>query len=187
MIQVNLLPKEERIAEPKLNLRAPRARVWIPALLGIAVLLPIGGVYTMQRSRMTSLRADIDAAASEMRKLQPQIDRIESLTAEREQLNLRLSIIQGLCRDRYLAVEVMDHLSDQIPDYLWLTKVALNSPNQVSVEGLTFSNLMVAELMSRMEHSDVFDGVGLTVAERAKVSTDDQRVLSFTVTAQVKP
>ena len=45
-----------------------------------------------------------------MRRLQPQIDRINKLTAEREQLNTRLSVIQGLTRDRYLAVKTMDCL-----------------------------------------------------------------------------
>jgi Tfp pilus assembly protein PilN len=187
VIQVNLLPKEERIAEPRFNFRTPRARVWIPALIGVAVLLPIGGMYATQRARITSLRADIDQASLEMRRLQPQIDRIEKLVAEREELNLRLSVIQGLCRERYVAVEVMDHLADQVPDHLWLTKMSLSGPGQISLEGMTLSNLMVAELMSRMERSEVFQDVALTVAERVKSSSKEQPVLAFTLMAKVKP
>lgn len=186
MIQVNLLPKEERIAEPRLNLQVPRARVWVPALLGVAVLLPIGGIYAVQRTRIASLKADINQASVEMQRLKPQIDRIEKLVAERQEINLRLSVVQGLCRERYLPVEVMDHLSDQVPDDLWLTRMEMNGPNRVTVEGLTFSNLMVAELMSRMEDSDVFDRVALTVAERAKNNKNEQPVLSFSLTADVK-
>ena len=150
---------------------APRARVWIPlVVLRGGRLLPLFGIYAMQRTRIASLRADIRQTEVEMRRLQPQIDRIDQLTAEREQLNTRLSVIQGLSRDRYLAVKTMDHLADQVPDYLWLTRVAETGPDQLTVEGMAFSNLMIAELMSRMEESDLFDGIALVVAERAKQS-----------------
>jgi type IV pilus assembly protein PilN len=188
VIQINLLPKEERIEEPKLALKMPRARVWVPATFLLVVLLPLGAMYAMQRSRIASLRADIAQAEVELRGLRPQVERINRLTAEREQLNLRLSIIQGLSRDRYTGVELMDHLSDQVPDYLWLTRAAETGPGQITVEGLAFSNLMVAELMSRMERSELFDGVALTVAERAKTNASSERpLLSFTVTARMRP
>jgi type IV pilus assembly protein PilN len=188
VIQINLLPKEERIEEPRLNLRMPRARIWIPAALVLVVLLPLGGIHAMQRSRIASLRADIAQAEVELRTLRPQVERINQLTQEREQLNLRLSVIQGLSRDRYIGVELMDHLADQVPDYLWLTKADETGAGQITIEGLAFSNLMVAELMSRMERSDFFNNVALTVAERAKTGLSaDHALLSFTVTARIKP
>ena len=187
MIQINLLPKEEQPPEPHLTMGAPRARVWIPLVVGAAVILPLFGIYAMQRTRIASLRTDIRQTEVEMRRLQPQIDRINQLTVEREQLNTRLSVIQGLTRDRYLAVKTMDRLADEIPDYLWLTRVAETGPDQLTVEGMAFSNLMIAELMSRMEESDFFEGIALVVAERAKSgSTGDRTLLSFTLTARVR-
>ncbi len=190
MIQVNLLPKEERLPEPALSVQVPRARVWVTALVAGAVLLPLGGLYVMQRTKITSLKADIQAAELETRKLKPQIDRINQLMAEREQLNMRLSVIQELSRQRFLAVEMLDDLAAQVPDYLWLTKVADEGPGQITVEGMTFTNLMVAELMSRMEESRLFENVALTVAEKAKLKGDDaaeKPVYKFTLTARVKP
>lgn len=188
MIQVNLLPEEERVAEPRFSFQMPRTRIWLPAVVLLAVLLPLGGMYAMQRARITSLREDIHQAEFELRGLKPTLDRIDRLMAEREQLNLRLSIIQGLCHERYTAVETVDHLSDDIPDYLWLSRVAQTGPGMLTVEGLAFSNLMVAELMSRMEQSELFDGVALTVAEKADVgSPSGEPLLSFTLTARVKP
>lgn len=189
MIQINLLPKEERLPEPRLaSVRIPRARVVLPVISAVAVLLPLAGMYAMQQARIASLRADISQTQAEMQRLQPQIDRIAQLTTEREGLNTRLTVIQGLTRDRYLPVMVMDHLADEVPDYLWLTRLAQTGPGTLTVEGLSFSNLMVAELMSRMEETDLFDGVGLVVAERAKQGRSGPRpLLSFTLTARVKP
>lgn len=187
MIQINLLPKEEQPPEPRLTMGTPRARIWIPLVVGAAVVLPLFGIYAMQQTRIASLRADIKQTEVEMRRLQPQIDRINQLTTEREQLNTRLSVIQGLTKDRYRAVKMMDRLADQIPDYLWLTRVAETGPDQLTVEGMAFSNLMIAELMSRMEESDLFEGIALVVAERAKTSqTGDRSILSFTLTARVR-
>jgi Tfp pilus assembly protein PilN len=188
VIQVNLLPKEERVSEPRISWQMPRARIWLPALIFIAVLLPVGGMYLMQRARILSLREDFSQTEFELRNLKPQLEKIDQLMAAREQLNLRLAIIQGLCRERYTAVETLDHLADTVPDYLWLTRTAQTGPNQITVEGMAFSNLMVAELMSRMEQSDIFEGVALTVAEKAKVDRgNNPPVLSFALTARVKP
>jgi Tfp pilus assembly protein PilN len=144
-------------------------------------------MHAMQRARLTSLRADVAQARVEMQRLKPQIDRIETLTREREDLNRRLAIVQSLTRERYVPVTTMDQLADQVPDYLWLTHLGTAGGRQVTVEGKTFSNLMVAELMSRMEASDLFESVGLVVAEKSKANHPEARpVLQFTLTARVK-
>jgi type IV pilus assembly protein PilN len=190
VIQVNLLPKEERLPEPALSVQAPRARVWVTALVAGAILVPLGGLYLMQQSKISLLKSDISAAQLEKRKLQPQIDRITQLMNEREQLNLRLSVIQQLTRQRYLAVQLLDDVAAEVPDYLWLTKVAESGPGQITVEGMTFTNLMVAELMNRMEESQLFSNVALGVAEKAKLSgseSSDRPVYRFAVTARMKP
>lgn len=190
MIQVNLLPKEDRLPEPALSYQTPRKSVWVTSLVAGAILVPVAGLHTMQLSKIRSLGADIRVAEVEAQRLKPQIERINKLVAEREQLNLRLSIIQELSRQRFLAVETLDDLAQQVPDYLWLTKVSESGPNQLSIEGMTFTNLMVAELMSRMEDSKLFGGIALSVAERTKISGKSQSekpVYKFVLTAQVKP
>jgi type IV pilus assembly protein PilN len=188
VIQVNLLPKEEQVADPRFAMTLPRPGFWIPLVVGLGVLLPLGGLIAMQRARIQSVREDIQQAEVESQRLKPQIERIHQLETEREELNMRLAVIQGLCRERYLPVETMDHLADRVPENLWLTRVAETGPGQLTVEGLAFSNLMVAELMTNMEQSDLFDGVALVVAERSKKeSSPELPVLAFTLTARMKP
>jgi len=97
-------------------------------------------------------------------------------------------VVQDLGRLRYGPVEVVDHLADQVPEYLWLTKVSQSTPEDLAVEGMSFSNLMIAELMTRMEQSDLFENVTLVVAEKAKgVSDAGQPVLSFMLNARITP
>ena len=187
MIRVNLLPTEERVPEPSVSIQVPRARIWITALVALAVLAPIAGVYLMQRVKIASLRADIQAAEVEHRRLKPQIDRIDQLMAQREQLNQRLGVIQMLTRERFGSVALMDELSGLIPSYLWFTKIDEVRKGQVELVGHTFSNLMVAELMRRMETSDMFGDVSIISSEKAPGIGQGQSVLKFTLSATIKP
>lgn len=187
MIRVNLLPVEERVPEPKISLKVPRARIWLTAVVAAAVLVPIGGLYLMQEVKIAGLRADIREAEVEHRRLKPQIDRINQLMAEREELNRSLAVIQTLTRERFYSVELIDEISALVPDYLWFTKVNEVSRGKVHLEGHTFSNLMVAELMRRLEDSDLFDNVAIVISEAAKQNVSNTHpVLAFTVTANVK-
>jgi type IV pilus assembly protein PilN len=170
-------------------MQVPRARIWVTAVVAAAVLVPIGGIYLMQRVKIASLKADIQAAEVEHRRLQPQIDRINQLMAQREQLNERLSIIQTLNGGRFGTVELVDEISQLIPDYLWFTKVSETRPGEIELVGHTFSNLMVAELMRRMEASSRFREISIIQSEKEKSvsarNPNGQPVLEFTLAAKV--
>ncbi|MDM7917264.1 MAG: PilN domain-containing protein [Candidatus Eisenbacteria bacterium] len=187
MIRVNLLPVEERqeASRPGLSLSLPKRGFWLPLALSIAVLLPLAGIGAMQQMKIASLKSDIARAEAESRRLQPQIQKIQQLMTERDQVNERLITVQSLSRDRYLPVQVMDELADCTPDYLWFTNYRNTTMGQLELEGRTFSNLLVAELMMRMEEADIFENVSLMVAEREKLG--DVEVVQFTLSTRVKP
>jgi Tfp pilus assembly protein PilN len=185
VIRVNLVPLEERAAQPHPSLGVPRKPFWISIGLCVAILLPIGGIAAMQRIKMAGLREDIARAEGESRRLKPQIDKIRSLEKERGEVQQRLVTVQGLVRDRYLPVQVMDELATATPEHLWLTKFAQKTTGELQLEGMTFSNLLVADLMMRMEEADIFEGVSLTVTERGMVG--GSKVVKFSLTSKIKP
>lgn len=185
MIQVNLLPVEERGAAGRLALRIPKKGFWLTLVLSAAIVLPVVGIGVMQRVKIASLRADLERAEAESRRLKPQIERIQALMRERSDVNQRLLTVQGLARDRYLPVQVMDELADQTPEALWFTKFDQKSTGELELQGMTFSNIVVSELMSRMEEADVFQDVALTVSERPKGG--DPRLMKFTLVTRIRP
>jgi Tfp pilus assembly protein PilN len=185
VIRVNLLPLEERVGEPSPLPKLPRKGFWLSIVIGLATLVPLGGIALMQQMKIANLRGDIAQAEAEAARLKPQIDRIQALVKERTEINQRLVTVQSLARDRYLPVQLMDELAVQTPDYLWFTKLTQKTNGLVELEGMTFSNLLVAELMTRMEESDIFDEVELTVSERPK--NLEQKAMRFVLTSRVKP
>jgi type IV pilus assembly protein PilN len=185
VIRVNLLPIEERVDRSRPALQVPRRGFWLSLALGAAILAPIVGIGVMQRVKIMNLQDDVARAEEEAQRLKPQIERIRALTKERQELSQRLVTVQGLARDRYLPVQIMDELATQTPDYLWFTKFENKSTGELELEGMTFSNVLVAELMTRMEEADIFRDVSLAVSERAKVG--DGKVVRFSLVTKIKP
>lgn len=181
MISVNLLPKEERSAERQL-VTAPRKQFLLPLALIVAVIVPIAALYLMQITKIHGLKSDIEVAQIESTRLKPQIAKINQLMVKREELNLRLNLVRNLNRARTLPVQLMDELSMQVPEHLWMTTVE-HGGGAMTLAGVTFSNLLVADLMSRLERTDLYRDVDLTVAERVKLG--EEEVIIFTLTAQV--
>lgn len=190
MIRVNLLPlnERERKSEPREHKlpSLPRKGFWLTLATALAILVPLGGIALIQHVRIAGLKSDIAQAEAEAQRLKPQIERIQNLVRERAEINQRLVTVQGLARDRYLPVQVMDELASQTPDYLWFTKLSQKTSGVVELEGMTFSNLLVAELMTRLEESDIFDDVELTISERPK-NVQAEKVTRFVLTSKIKP
>ena len=107
------------------------------------------------------------------------------LAQERAELDLRLGIINKLEKGRTQSVRLMDELARCVPDHLWLTPAEQDAASSLTLEGVTFSNLVVSDFMSRLERSPMFANVELEVAERGKVAERD--VVKFRITCQVTP
>ncbi|MFH1143098.1 MAG: PilN domain-containing protein [Candidatus Eisenbacteria bacterium] len=182
MISVNLLPLEERVIEHDLG-AAPRVKFLLPLAIAVALIVPAAGFYWQQENHLQTLRRDIQVAEQEQLSLQPRIQMLEGLKVKQADLERRLNLVRDLNRSRTFPVRAMDELCLQIPQHLWLTKMRQGEDKRLLLEGLTFSNLVVAELMRRLEETAVYDNVDLTITERKQSGED--RVIHFTVTADV--
>lgn len=182
MISVNLLPAEERVIEHDFG-APPRVKVLLPLAIALAVLVPTAGLFWRQEARIQTLKRDIRVAEQEQATLQPRIRAVEQLKVQRADLERRLDLIRQLNQQRTAPVIAMDELCLEIPRYLWLTRMRQGSDGRLLLEGLTFSNLVVAELMRRVEDTPVYENVDLTITERKEAGED--KLIRFTVTADI--
>ena len=187
MIRVNLLPREEKAkrksASAPVDLKV--GDMVLPAIVLGAAALVITGSTMSQRSRQAGLEKSIQQVESESRALAPQIARVNQLAQERAELDLRMGIISKLEKGRTQSVRLMDELARCVPDHLWLTGVSQDAGNHLQLEGVTYSNLVVSDFMSRIERSQMFSNVELAVAERGQVT--DKSVVKFQVSCTVNP
>jgi len=182
MIRINLLPPEQKTRKTAIRL---------PKVGNVALLGAVGGVialllvtFLVQGVRTRSLKSKIAEAKTQAAQLGPQIQQIERLTAERRELDTHLKVIRELEKDRTFEVTLLDELNKRVPDHLWFTSYARTDSVSVTIDGVTFSNLIVADLMTRLERSVLYDNVDLTIAERGVI--EDRDVVRFTLTSKVK-
>jgi type IV pilus assembly protein PilN len=184
MIRINLLPREDKGAR-----RAPvsfkAGDFVIPMAALVAAGLIIAGSAMSQHTRTASLSRSIADVEAQSRSLAPQIERVNRLAQERAELDLRIGIIAKLEKGRTQSVRLMDDLARCIPDHLWMNNVSQDAGTKVTLEGVTFSNLVVSDLMSRLERSPMFADVNLEVAEHAVIDKHD--IVKFRVTCSVTP
>jgi type IV pilus assembly protein PilN len=181
MIRINLLPRDER--QVRRSFQFPK----VGAILPLLALLLVAALFTafsvVQAMQVSRLKADIARAEREAEKLKPQIQTIQELTQKREELTRRLNVITELDKTRLWRVRLVDELSRCIPEHLWLVSYEETGANLVQVEGVTFSNLLVADFMSRMEASPLYGNVDLLVAEKGTI--DQRNVVKFKITASM--
>ena len=185
MIRVNLLPREEKNQRKSVSINFKMGDMVLPAaVLGLAAAV-IAGTTLSQRSRISGLQSEIQQVDNESRALAPQIARVNQLAQERAELDLRMGIIDRLENGRTQSVQLMDELAKCVPDHLWLTGSTQDAGSSLTLEGVTYSNLVVSDFMSRLERSPMFANVELGIAERGAVSEKD--VVKFRLTCKVTP
>jgi type IV pilus assembly protein PilN len=186
MIRINLLPLSDRKKTRSFKLPSisigSAAAIWSIAAIVIFSVMVIA-MSMMQARTVSTLEDKIIVAKEEAAKLAPQLERIRQLQMEREEVNRRLGVIAALDRDRYFRVRLLNDISTKMPPNSWLIGVTEQGGRAVTIEGVTFSNYLIADLMSNLENSDRFQAVGLNIAQEGKI--EDQKVIQFTLQSQV--
>jgi len=185
MIRINLLPREDKSQRKGPSVSFKAGELVVPIGVVAAAMLVMMGTAMSQNARVSGLQKSIEEVDAESRALAPQIARVNRLAQERAELDLRLGIIGKLEKGRTQDVRVLDELARCVPDYLWLSSAAQDGGSNLSIEGVTLSNLVVSDFMSRLDRSAMFSNVELNVAERGKQGERD--VVKFRVKCQLTP
>ena len=186
MIRVNLLPQEDRKTSRRIKLPSfSGSAALIPVVVAIVYVAAIFAMATIQGKKVSELEEKIEAAKIESAALAPQLAKIRKLTKEREEVNRRLNVIANLDKDRYFRVQILNDLSMKLPANCWIKTMKEQGGTMVTLEGVTFSNYLIADLMNNLEKSDRFGEVVLKVAEEGAML--DHRVIEFTLESTIIP
>ena len=183
MIRINLLPHEGR-KRRSTGLTFDKTKFVPLTVLGI-VLVACLSTMMVQGARLNGIERDVAEARAETEKYKQTISLINEMVRKEQELNRRLGLVETLDRDRFKTVRVLDEVAQRVPRYMWLTSMKNVSPARVSFDGYAFSNLVVSDLMSSLDGSDMFDNVELSVVKRKLM--EGQPTVNFTVTTDVNP
>jgi type IV pilus assembly protein PilN len=162
MPRINLLPwRDEERKERKLK--------FLIALGGAAVgacLTAFVG-YLMMDSMVSAQEARNNRLNEQIVELDKQIEKINSLEADKARFIARMEVIEKLQRSRPEIVHVFDEISKQLPDGVYLTGIT-QTGSRLKFEGVAQSSTRVSAFMRNIDGSSYLKNPELEVVETKK-------------------
>jgi type IV pilus assembly protein PilN len=174
MPRINLLPwREEQRTERKLKFTIALGG----AALAACAFSFVG--YLMFNSMISGQVARNDMLRDEIKKLDRQIEEINSLENDKQKFIARMEIIEKLQRSRPEIVHVFDEIVRTLPEGAYLTGVK-QSDKKMKFEGVAQSSTRVSAFMRNIDSSEWLKNPELEVIETKK---DNAVGSSFTLFA----
>lgn len=164
MIKINLLQETKTLRKasflPKIQGVGDTFHNLI--MVGVVVLSLLFISYrwvTLSRER-TSLRKRIQTAEQEKKRLDAIIKKANYFKAQKELLNRKISLITELKKNQSGPVHLLDQMSINLPEFLWLESL-VESNGSVFVRGKATTYNAVSNLYNNLTDSDYFSNVVL--------------------------
>ena len=163
MSQINLLPwREESREQLKRDYMGKLGLVALSSIILVSLWISVAGsAVDEQQQRNAYLQSSI----AEMDK---KVAEISELRNKKQEMILRMKVIQDLQGTRSEIVKVFDELVRAIPDGIYLSELD-RVADQIKISGFAESNNHISSLMRNLDKSDKFRDPNL-----AKVEQNDQ-------------
>jgi len=191
MIKINLAatakkrraPKRKAAKAARPGIKLPSVQSTVLYIIGVVIVLVIIGVaLLLQLNQKGGLNKDISRLNGRLEELRVYKATVDSLEKRERELAALINPIKQLNQNRFFIAHILDEVSSRIPEFTWLKSLDITSTD-LRMQGVTASNLLVADFMNRLEESDYIHNVDLTVLEKKAV--EKQEMMEFTLTASV--
>jgi len=176
MIKINLLPF--RTARKKENVRRQLSILLSSFVLVFLLLI----YYTINLSgQVKEIKSKVETAKIETAKYEKINNQIKEIKGKLEILNTKMDVIKTLESNRYEPVRLMDAMTSLvIPKRMWFVSLD-GRGNTVKISGVAIDNQTVADFMTRLERSKLFETVDL---KTLKQNVDKSKTLKQNVDKQ---
>jgi type IV pilus assembly protein PilN len=179
MPRINLLPwRDEERKERKLKFLVALGVAAVAAFLTAFVgYLMMDSMVSAQKARNARLNEEIAV-------LDKQIEKINSLEADKARFIARMEVIEKLQRSRPEIVHIFDEITKQLPDGVYLTSIT-QSNGRLKFEGVAQSSTRVSAFMRNIDASSYLKEPELEVVETKKGNTTGATFVLFARQASI--
>jgi type IV pilus assembly protein PilN len=185
MIKINLLAGTEKakaraVKTPRFEGVGSLGQNVLMSGVVILALMFIGWRWYSLESERRSLQSEIVKAQAEKQRLQAIIKKGEEYKAKKELLERKISLITQLKRNQSGPVHLLDEVSKQLPDFLWLD--TMNEAGQsITIQGKATTYNAVSNFYNNLTGSRYFQNVVLGAISAIPVG------VTFSLTCQFLP
>lgn len=183
MIRVNLLAPERPTKKAKkaaVSVAPGAVQVYLfLALFAGGALVVCAALWWYYSTAIKKLDADIAAAQQRQRELQAIKVQVDALEAKRRTFQQKVDLIERLKAEQSAPVHMLDEISKNLPDFVWLTTLDQVGPI-VKLGGQSSGLTSVADFISALQRSGWFPLVDLVS------STEANNIITFSLQATFK-
>jgi len=179
MIKINLLPYRETAA------KAGMARqIIVVAGVLILVVLALAGTQIYLSANNARMEGEIKTAEEKLVVLNKQVGDVEKFKEEKRILERKLSVINGLEKNRLAPVKMLDELVRLVPTRdVWLDKFTQKGM-ELQIDGVARDNTAVSRFMWNLERASFIGAVELVSTKQKEMS--NVKLQQFTLICQMK-
>jgi len=199
MININLLPKQFSKRSGGFSLGKHGVYTIIA---GIGVLLMFGAVTGWQLYKIDELEGQMQIARARTIQLEKDIRLVDALMDIKVKITNRLEAVERLDRHRSAWVKILEDLSKDVPDFIWLSRfteieqknaaadstasrsaILASEVKPAEIEGFGFTLNALASFMIKLMRSDYFDEIDLVNTE--EFTFGKQKAYNFKLSCNV--
>ncbi len=178
MIRVNLLAVKRK------KKSQPLPQYIINAVIIFAVTIIGVGLYTFHLSGQVSDKKNKKAVNEQkIKELEEQLKEVATYEKDNEAFQKKNEIIRQLKRNQEVPLRLLDELSSQLPEGVWLSLLS-DKAGAVDVSGYAFSNTELVSYVQNLKNSKYLTDVALLESRQQKVG--DSLLYQFKLTLRVK-
>ena len=180
MIRINLLKQDQKkgprtLERGKVSEHVPsvkekkglRTLEFNYNLIFLLVIILMAALFFTQSKALKTEKTLLDASKSEKAKLQNVVKTLTKLEQQRTLLEKKINLITQLKSRQGAAVWILAGLSQNLPDWVWLTEASFKG-DTVTIKGKAVNNKLVAEYLSNLENDSIFADVELKNSTQKK-------------------
>lgn len=183
MIRVNLLAAEQsRAKAPSFSgLSANKVHI-LGAIALTAALAATAWRHLDLQTQQQYADLQLQQARAEEQRLKAVTEELAKFEAQTSLLQQRVALIEQLRKGQRSPVTLLDQVSRQLPERLWLTDMK-QAGADVVLEGRTTTLTALSDLIGNLESSGVFDRPVEIVSSEVDAQTGGPEVVKFAVRA----
>jgi len=166
MIKINLIAerkqaKASKSSAPSMDVSelGSGRNILLVGILLIGVLIAGGWWWTLDRETQDWNQKLVEAD-KELKRLEGAIKKSEEYEAQRDLLARKINLITDLKKQQEVPVHILDQVSRNLPDFLWLESMTANR-SKIAISGKATTYAAVSNFYSNLTDSGYFANVEL--------------------------
>ena len=155
MIRINLLTVERALPGRRFSFDLGEKTTALSSVILVVAVGLIVWQFFLVRGVSQALDVELTGARQEIQRLQEELEQVRQFDERRAQLQLRVTLIEELRRGQVGPVQMLDQVSRNLPDSLWLTEMRQDGDALV-ILGRAMTLTALSDFVANLERSGYF-------------------------------